>query len=65
VQHYGSRLATRLSRDVDQRLRLHALLQRRPLSHVLDHLLDTALPSRADLRRQLGEGHEGDNCNGH
>lgn len=58
MQHYGSRLATRLTRNVDQRLRLHALLQRKPLSHVLDQLLDAALPTADELRSQLGSGQE-------
>lgn len=53
MEHYGSRLATRVTRSVDQRLRLYALLQRKPLQHVVDQLLGSALPTADELRRQL------------
>jgi hypothetical protein len=50
---YTARLATRLTEDVDARLRLAALLQRLPLCHVVTGLLDRALPSANELADQL------------
>lgn len=47
------RLATRVSRPVDYRLRLLALAERQPLSHVLTHLLDQVLPPADVLLEQL------------
>jgi hypothetical protein len=38
---------------VDTRLRQLALLSRRRISHVLDDVLDAALPSAEDLSAQL------------
>ena len=50
---YTARLATRVTTSVDTRLRQLALLIRRRLSHVLDDVLDVALPSAEDLSAQL------------
>jgi hypothetical protein len=50
---YDARLATRISPEVDLRLRMLALFKGRPLSHVLDGLLDKALPSAAELAVSL------------
>ncbi len=48
-----ARLATRISRDVDRRLRLAAVLREARLGEFLDQLLDQALPTAADLAAQL------------
>jgi hypothetical protein len=61
ADHYTTRLATRITEDVDARLRLAALLQRLPLCHVLTGLLDRALPAADELAGQLarkGAGNE-------
>ena len=50
---YSARLATRVTAGVDARLRQLALIRRRRLSHVLDDVLDAALPTAEDLRAQL------------
>ena len=50
---YNARLGTRLTENVDARLRQLALIRRRRLSHVLDDVLDAALPTAADLTAQL------------
>ena len=50
---YGARLGTRLTENVDARQRQLALIRRRRLSHVLDDVLDAALPTAADLTAQL------------
>ena len=50
---YTARLATRVTTSVDTRLRQLALLSRRRISHVLDDVLDAALPSAEDLSAQL------------
>jgi hypothetical protein len=50
---YTARLATRVTTSVDTRLRQLALLSRRRISHVLDDVLDAALPSAEDLSSQL------------
>ena len=47
------RLATRISPAVDYRLRMLALAERRPLSHVLTQLLDQVLPPADVLLQQL------------
>ncbi|HUZ51252.1 MAG TPA: hypothetical protein VMU94_01830 [Streptosporangiaceae bacterium] len=52
-KHYTARLATRLTTSVDTRLRQLALLHRRRISHVLDDVLDSALPTTGDLAAQL------------
>jgi hypothetical protein len=51
----GARLAfaTRISEDVDRRLRLTALVRRMPLSQLLDQLLDQALPPVAELAERM------------
>jgi len=46
---YDARLATRITSSVDTRLRQLALLHRRRISHLLDDVLDAALPSSEDL----------------
>jgi hypothetical protein len=51
---YDVRLATRISPAVDRRLRMLALVQSRALSHVLDALLDRALPPADELAALLG-----------
>ncbi len=53
TKSYTARLATRVTPSVDTRLRQLALLSRRRISHVLDDVLDAALPSAADLSAQL------------
>jgi len=58
VMAYDTRLATRIPRAVDQRLRLFAVLVRRPLAHVLSDVLAAALPTDAELAarlQQMGE----------
>jgi hypothetical protein len=54
---YDVRLATRISPAVDRRLRMLALVQSRALSHVLDALLDRALPPADELAALLGADH--------
>ena len=51
---YDARLGTRITENVDARLRQLALIRRRRLSHVLDDVLDAALPTAEDLTTQLG-----------
>ncbi len=46
---YNARLATRITSSVDTRLRQLALVSRRRISHVLDDVLDAALPTADDL----------------
>jgi hypothetical protein len=50
---YDTRLATRIPRAVDQRLRLFAVLVRKPLAHVLSDVLSQALPTDAELAARL------------
>lgn len=50
---YDARLGTRITASVDARLRQLALVRRRRLSHVLDDVLDAALPTAEDLTAQL------------
>ena len=50
---YDARLGTRITASVDARLRQLALVRHRRLSHVLDDVLDAALPSVEDLTAQL------------
>jgi hypothetical protein len=50
---YTARLATRVTANVDTRLRQFALLSRQRLSHVLDDVLDSALPSAEELSAEL------------
>jgi ABC-type uncharacterized transport system fused permease/ATPase subunit len=48
-----ARLGIRISPDTDRRLRLLQLKLRKPLSVVLDEVLDAALPSAEVLADQL------------
>ena len=50
---YDARLGTRITANVDARLRQLALIRRRRLSHVLDDVPGAALPTAADLTAQL------------
>ena len=50
---YNARLAIRLTSSVDSRLRQFALLRRRRISHLLDEVLDQALPTTQDLAGQF------------
>jgi hypothetical protein len=50
---YDARLATRITSAVDRRLRMLALVRGQSLSHVLDGLLDEALPPADELASQL------------
>jgi hypothetical protein len=47
-------LSSRITRSVDLRLRMLVLLKDQPISHVLDSILDQALPPAAELASQLG-----------
>lgn len=49
----GARLATRISGDVDRRLRLAALVRRMPIGQFLDLVLDQALPPVDQLADQI------------
>lgn len=51
-----ARLATRISRDVDRRLRLAAVLRDARLGEFLDQLLDQALPNAAEIAAQMSGG---------
>ena len=51
---YNARLGTQITENAGTRLRQLALIRRRRLSHVLDDVLDAALPTAADLTAQLG-----------
>lgn len=53
---YDKRLATRISRGVDNRLRLLAHLRGQRLCQVLDSVLGQHLPSAEELREQLRDG---------
>ena len=50
---YDTRLGTRITASVDARLRQLALVRRKRLSHVLDDVLDAALPTAQDLTAHL------------
>jgi hypothetical protein len=52
LAQYTAAVATRITRAVDDRLRLHALMLRQPMTRVLDELLDEALPSADELAEQ-------------
>ena len=52
---YDKRFATRLTGEVDRRLRMFALVKGEALSHVLVGLLDQVLPSAEDLASKLAE----------
>jgi hypothetical protein len=47
------RLGTKLTPPADLRLRMFALAQRQPISHVLSALLEQTLPSADELAGQL------------
>jgi hypothetical protein len=51
-----ARIATRISRDVDRRLRLAAVLRDARLGEFPGQLLDQALPTAADLAAQMNGG---------
>jgi len=53
TKSYNARLATRITTSVDTRLRQLALLHRRRISHLLDDVLDAALPTSEDLAAQF------------
>jgi hypothetical protein len=55
TKSYDARLATRVTASVDARLRQLALLQRRRLCHLLDDLLDAALPTSEDLAARFAQ----------
>ena len=50
---YEVRLATRIPRPLDQRLRLLAVLSRKPITQVLTELLARALPTAEELAEQM------------
>ena len=50
------RLATRISEDVDRRLRLAALVRRMPIGQFLDLVLAEALPPLGQLADQIRGG---------
>lgn len=50
---YDARLATRISEGVDRHLRMAAVLKDMRLGHLLDHLLDQALPTATGLAAQM------------
>lgn len=54
------RIGTWIDEQVDARLRQLAIIRRQRLGRLLSELLDGALPSAADLSRQLGGGQQGD-----
>ena len=49
MPRYDRRIATRISRDADNRLRLASAVQRRPLSAVLSDAIRSALPTADEL----------------
>jgi hypothetical protein len=53
AKDYTARLAARITPSVDTRLRQLALLHRRRISHLLDDVLDAALPTSEDLAAQF------------
>jgi uncharacterized protein (DUF1778 family) len=53
TKNYSARLATRITPSVDARLRQLALVRRRRISHILDEVLDAALPKAADLITEM------------
>jgi hypothetical protein len=64
-KQYNARLATRVTTSVDTRLRQLALLRRRSISHVLDDVLDSALPSAHELAAQVARLASDSQDNGH
>ena len=65
TKNYSAGLATRITPGVDARLRQLALLRRRRISHVLDEVLDAALPGAADLIMQMASLADQDEEAGH
>ena len=55
---YDRRIATRISRDADNRLRLAALVVRRPLSAVLSDTIIQVFPTADELAQRLRDGAE-------
>ena len=58
MARYDRRIATRITPDADNRLRLVALAQRRSLSAVLTDVLDQVLPTADELVQRLRDGAE-------
>jgi len=56
---YQTRLATRISAEVDERLRLLAHVRRAPLSRLITELLDRVLPTADELADQIRKGNAG------
>jgi hypothetical protein len=52
---YDVPLGTRITTEVDRRLRMLALVRNQRLSHVLVSLLDQALPPADELASLLGD----------
>lgn len=52
---YDVPLATRITKTVDRRLRMLALVQRQSLNHVLVAVLDQALPPADELASLLSD----------
>jgi hypothetical protein len=55
---YDRRIATRISGDADIRLRLAALVLRRPLSALLTDAIIQGFPSADELAQRLRDGAE-------
>lgn len=53
---YEVRLACRIPRSIDQRLRLLAAMRRRSIARVLAEVLAAALPTADQLAEQLHQG---------
>jgi hypothetical protein len=53
TKNYTARLEARLTPSVDTRLRQLAVLHRRRISHLLNDVLDAALPTSEDLAAQF------------
>ena len=60
MPRYDRRIATRISRDADNRLRLASAVQRRPLSAVLSDAIRSALPPADELAGLLRDDAEAD-----
>ena len=58
MPRYDRRIATRISRDADNRLRLASADQRRPLSAVLSDAIRSALPTADELAGLLRDDAE-------
>lgn len=53
---YDVPLSTRITKPVDLRLRMLAVLEDRSLNHLIDGLLDKVLPSADQLATMLRDG---------